>query len=306
MTDEQPTGPRRFWAAALPALRSAAELAIPVASVVIFVLFTSDDDKNKAQLTLVAGIALVVAAITVFLFGDRESPQIEASRERVREAERGVEGALVGNFTRTRRHLERTLAGLATGEGSRSTLPGQAVGSTGDREQVEDEATQQERRDLALSSLWALTQARLTLYHDIATKQARRSFLSAQASMILGFGMLAAFVYLALKVSNTTGAIVAGGLGAVSAALAGFISKTFVKSQQTAAEHLKAYFDQPLEFSRYLAAERLLADANLPDEQRAEVVAALVQTVAAGPAGPAPVDTRVLLEQLLPGVPGQR
>ena len=74
--------------------------------------------------------------------------------------------------------------------------------------------------------------------------------------------MLGAFVYLALKVSNTTGAIVAGGLGAVSAALAGFISKTFVKSQTTAAEHLKAYFDQPLEFSRYLAAERRTATSS--------------------------------------------
>ncbi|MGA5599623.1 TRADD-N-associated membrane domain-containing protein [Streptomyces griseoincarnatus] len=307
MTDEQPARPTRFWAAARPALREAANLVFPVGGVVFFVLFTSDDDKNKVQLTLVAGSALVVAAITVFLFGDRESPQIEASRERVREAERGVEGALVGNFTRTRRHIERTLTGLTTGEGSRPTLPGQAVGSTGDREQVEDEAAQQERRDLALSSLWALTQARLTLYHDIATKQARRSFLSAQVSMILGFGMLAAFVYLALKVSNTTGAIVAGGLGAVSAALAGFISKTFVKSQQSAAEHLKAYFDQPLEFSRYLAAERLLADANLPDEQRAEVVAALVQTVAAGPGGPAPAaDPRALLEQLQDLLPGQQ
>ncbi|MFF9301743.1 hypothetical protein [Streptomyces sp. NPDC014764] len=65
-----------------------------------------------------------------------------------------------------------------------------------------------------------------------------------------------------------------------------------MKSQTTAAEYLKAYFDQPLDFSSYPAVERLLTDAILPEEQRAEVVAALVQTIDAGPGRPAP-QTRV-------------
>ncbi|MFG2351859.1 TRADD-N-associated membrane domain-containing protein [Streptomyces phaeochromogenes] len=154
----------------------------------------------------------------------------------------------------------------------------------------EEAQAQREARDLALAQLWSLTHRRLDLYHEIATNQARRSFTSAQVSMGIGFGLLVLFVALALNVSDTTGAIVTGGLGAVSAALAGFISKTFVTSQQTAAGHLKAYFDQPLEFSRYLAAERLLTDAGLSEEKRAEVVAVLVQTVAAGPVATAPVD----------------
>ncbi|MCX4618005.1 hypothetical protein ACFZAB_34130 [Streptomyces albogriseolus] len=240
---------------------------------------------------LVIALCIAFALLASFWYFSQhsESRDISESRARVREAERDVEGALGG-----------TPIGLSDGE----IVVGRITRSGPSAEEI---AARQERRDLALSRLWALTQARLTLYHDIATKQARRSFLSAQASMIIGFVMLTVFVYLALKVSNTAGAIVAGGLGAVSAALAGFISKTFVKSQETAAEHLKAYFDQPLEFSRYLAAERLLADANLPDEQRAEVVAALVQTVAAGPGGPAPAaDPRALLEQLQDLVPGQR
>lgn len=37
-----------------------------------------------------------------------------------------------------------------------------------------------------------------------------------------------------------------GGLGAASAALAGYVSRTFVKSQDAAAGHLRAYFEQPL------------------------------------------------------------
>ncbi|MER6694778.1 TRADD-N-associated membrane domain-containing protein [Streptomyces minutiscleroticus] len=138
-------------------------------------------------------------------------------------------------------------------------------------------------RSLALASLWKVTHRRLDYYHGIATNQAKRSFLSAQVAMGVGFLLLVAFVLVALNASTTAGAIVAGGLGAVSATLAGFVSRTFVRSQETAAEHLKAYFDQPLEFSRYLAAERLIADSHLSDEQRAEVVMALVQAIAAGP-----------------------
>ncbi|EMF30509.1 hypothetical protein H114_03486 [Streptomyces gancidicus BKS 13-15] len=248
-------------------------------------------EELLTPIAICLGTAIFISGQLFF----RESPEISEGRERVREAERDVEGALRGN---------QAIAN--TGTMRVRLVPAPAAGDAGEPQREEDAAALEERRDLALSRLWRLTQARLDLYHTIATTQARRSFVSAQFSMVAGFVMLTAFVVLALNVSNTSGAIVAGGLGAVSAALAGFISKTFVKSQQTAAEHLKAYFDQPLEFSRYLAAERLLSDADLPEEKRAEVVAALVQTVAAGPAGPALVDTRALLEQVLPGVPGQR
>ncbi|GGZ24281.1 TRADD-N-associated membrane domain-containing protein [Streptomyces poonensis] len=121
-------------------------------------------------------------------------------------------------------------------------------------------------------------------YHEIVTHQAKRSFASAQMAMVTGFTLLIAFVILSMNASTTAGAIVAGALGGVSAALAGFVSKTFVRSQESAAEHLEAYFDQPLEFSRYLAAERLLAHGRLSEEQQAEAVTALVQAIAAGPA----------------------
>ncbi|MFF4146920.1 hypothetical protein ACFY0A_37600 [Streptomyces sp. NPDC001698] len=128
-----------------------------------------------------------------------------------------------------------------------------------------------------------MNHTRLDLYHEIATSQARRSFRNAQAAMILGFVLLVVFVVVGLQAKTTAGSIVAGGLGAVSAALAGFISRTFVKSQEAAAAHLRAYFDQPLEFSRYLAAERMIADAGLTQEQRAAVVTSLVHSMVSGP-----------------------
>lgn len=50
-----------------------------------------------------------------------------------------------------------------------------------------------------------------------------------------------------------------------------------------AAGHLRAYLDQPSEFSCYLAAERLVAEAELSGEQRAAIVAELVRaTVGSG------------------------
>jgi S-methylmethionine-dependent homocysteine/selenocysteine methylase len=115
--------------------------------------------------------------------------------------------------------------------------------------------------------------------------------------MITGFLLLIVFVAVALQASTTAGSVVAGGLGAVSAALSGFVARTFVKSQETAAAHLRAYFDQPLEFSRYLAAERLIADSALTEEQRAEALTTLVQAMVTLPAPVAPGQ--------LPGMPGQ-
>jgi hypothetical protein len=108
---------------------------------------------------------------------------------------------------------------------------------------------------------------------------------------------LGVFVAVAFNASTTAGSIVAGGLGAVSAALAGFIGHTFVRSQETAAGHLRSYFDQPLELSRYLAAARLIADAALEDDQRAEVLTALVTAMVAGPPQP-PVDQPLVPQQV--------
>ncbi|MFE7100644.1 hypothetical protein [Streptomyces erythrochromogenes] len=100
--------------------------------------------------------------------------------------------------------------------------------------------------------------------------------------MSVGFILLMGFAAIAFWASTTAGAVVAGALGAVAAALAGFVSRTFVKSQETAAGHLRAYFDQPLEFSRYLAAERLIVDARLDSGQRAEILGGLVQAMILG------------------------
>ena len=128
----------------------------------------------------------------------------------------------------------------------------------------QSQITQQDR--LALPALWEITHSRIDLYHEIATTQARKSFRNAQIAMATGFVLLLVFALLAIRSSSMTASIVTGALGATAAGLAGYIGRTFVRSQESAAGHLRAYFDQPLEFSRYLAAERLLTAGEVNDE----------------------------------------
>ncbi|WP_237527828.1 hypothetical protein [Streptomyces sp. SID2119] len=154
---------------------------------------------------------------------------------------------------------------------------------------------------LGLPELWEATHARLDLYHQIATGQAKTSFRNAQIAMVAGFLLLVVFAGIAVWASTTAVAIVAGGLGAVAAALAGYVAKTFIRSQEAAATHLRSYFDQPLELSRYLAAERLVADGDLTQEQRGEILTALVQAMVAGPQPPAPPQAVAVVP-----VPGQQ
>jgi len=133
---------------------------------------------------------------------------------------------------------------------------------------------------LSLPELWEVTHKRLDYYHQIATGQARPSFRNAQIATAIGFTLLVVFAVLALNAPTTTASIVTGTLGAASVASAGYISRTFVRTQEAAARYLRTYFDQPLEFSRYLAAERLLTSTSqLTPEQWAEIIAELLRAV---------------------------
>ncbi|GAA2810205.1 TRADD-N-associated membrane domain-containing protein [Nonomuraea dietziae] len=121
---------------------------------------------------------------------------------------------------------------------------------------------------------------RLDLYHEIATTQARKSFRNAQLAMVGGFLLLTAFAYLALRGPTTSASIVTGALGAAAKAFGAYIGRPFVRSQETAASHLRAYFNQPLEFSRYLAAERFLeAMKDLPAERQASLASDMLRAM---------------------------
>ncbi|MGW4552449.1 hypothetical protein ACWEOV_02210 [Streptomyces sp. NPDC004365] len=209
-------------------------------------------------------VGLASLGVSVGMFRTMSEPRRSESRERVRKAEQDLEEALRGSTS-----------ALARRDQELNSPPDARL----------DRDLEQRHARLTLPELWAVTHRRLDHYHGIALGQAKQSFLSAQIAMGLGFTLLVVFVIVALNASTVAGSVVAGGLGAVSAALAGYVSRTFIRSQEAAAGHLRAYFDQPLEFSRYLAAERLVVDAGLSEEHRAEVLRLLVQAMTASPSG---------------------
>ncbi|MEU8229992.1 hypothetical protein AB0C12_10345 [Actinoplanes sp. NPDC048967] len=133
---------------------------------------------------------------------------------------------------------------------------------------------------ISLPQLWSVTQKRLDFYHGIATAQARVSFRNAQAAMVAGFGaVLIAAVY-ASSARTGTAAVATAALGGAGAALAAYIGRTFIRAQESAANHLKSYFLQPLEFSKFLAGERLLMLSS--ENNRDSIIGSMVTAILGG------------------------
>ncbi|MFI7585927.1 hypothetical protein ACIB24_02490 [Spongisporangium articulatum] len=126
-------------------------------------------------------------------------------------------------------------------------------------------------------SLWEATQKRLDYYHQIATSQARRSFIYGQVAAGLGFVVVLISAILATLADSTASAVSAGITGISGGGLGAFIGTTFMRSQEAASQQLRDYFAQPLEFSRMLAAERLLD--KLSGQDKAEATVAIIRSM---------------------------
>ncbi|MEO3768466.1 hypothetical protein [Streptomyces sp. B5E4] len=257
---------------------------------------SSARDSDTGMILLAAGVLGVGGSVlSALVYRKRRlfrrilwlDPLVDTQQARAREraAEQGIEDALRRGRGRPLPPESRPPDG--DGEDTEPVSgPGDPDGTTGPGRRPRPAG---EPDTLVLADLWTVTHARLDKYHGIAQTQARHAFRNAQIAMGIGFGMLVAFTVLALIADNTATSIVAGVLGASSAALAGFIGRTFVRSQESTVETLRAYFTQPLEFSRYLAAERLVDGADLTREQHAEILGAIAQAIVAQP-GAAPQD----------------
>jgi hypothetical protein len=125
---------------------------------------------------------------------------------------------------------------------------------------------------------WRLTEERLRIYHEIATRQAQASFRNAQWAIAGGFIVVVASAGAAFYAGNVTITVVIGVLGTAGAALSAYIGRTFLRLQESAAAHLRSYFTQPQEQFRYLAAERLLTILN-DGEQKEKSVNQLIQAI---------------------------
>ncbi|MFF4275889.1 hypothetical protein [Streptomyces sp. NPDC001536] len=146
--------------------------------------------------------------------------------------------------------------------------------------QAEAEASES---DVTFQSLWFATQKRLDYYHKIATTQAERSFLYGQVAASVGFLILLAAAAFAAFAKNATASVVAGALGATAGGIGAYLGSTFLKMQERASTQLSDYFTQPLEFSKYLAAERLLSSLDGRDKSLA--VRDIISAISGVPSG---------------------
>ncbi|MFG2109706.1 hypothetical protein [Micromonospora chersina] len=131
------------------------------------------------------------------------------------------------------------------------------------------------------TSLWHLTSKRLDYYHEIATQQANASFRRAQLAMGSGFAILLLALITSLLAQTLVSSITIAFIGGLSAALGGYIGRTFLRSQETASGNLQGYFHQPLELSRILIAERLLQE--LPEDRRADGTLRIIEGIVRAP-----------------------
>ena len=202
------------------------------------------------------------------------------NRQRVRDAESILEAAL----RRQVEHTSQTPIRVWTPDGMATNHPhGESTNGVPSWGGPADELpSTKQHADLTLPALWAVTHARLAEYHGTAVGQAKRAFRNAQYAMGAGFVLLAAFVYAAFHAKSATGSAIAGALGAVAAALSGYIAKTFIKSQEMTSEALHRYFEEPLVLSRYLAAERLVRDAGISEDKQADLLRTIVHSMITG------------------------
>jgi hypothetical protein len=152
---------------------------------------------------------------------------------------------------------------------------------TASRSSLENEESRvaEELENTDFGTLWAVTQKRINYYHEIATSQSRRSFVSTQIATLVGFALIIGFGLLAAQASTAIGAISTAAVGIVGAGLSAYIGSTFMKAQSEATAQLRQFFLQPVEFSRLLGAERLIG--SLEPQQRAVAVQALVKSMMA-------------------------
>jgi hypothetical protein len=124
---------------------------------------------------------------------------------------------------------------------------------------------------LSLAALWSVTQDRIEYYHQIVTSQSEVSFRNGAITSYLGFGLLVMLAVVSVfTAGNLAVSVTLGVLGAIGAALSGFLGATFIRLHSESSAQLREFFSQPVEFSKLLGAERLID--SLPEEDRAAAV----------------------------------
>ncbi|MGW3736663.1 hypothetical protein [Streptomyces sp. NPDC005148] len=125
------------------------------------------------------------------------------------------------------------------------------------RKQLEKEALEKLRKSTELATLMELNQGQIKDYHEIVTQQADKSFKSSQTAMWVGILMLVGCLFAGFYFNVTEIRWFVAGVAAISSAMAGYLTRTYLFMYKESIAQLNRYFDQPVLNSYYLTAERL-------------------------------------------------
>lgn len=122
------------------------------------------------------------------------------------------------------------------------------------------QAMEQLRKTTQLVTLMELNQDQIKTYHDIVTEQADKSFKSARNAMTAGLVLLVAAAAGGVKVPIEEIRWFIGALSLFSTVFSAYLSRTYLMLYRESISQLNRYFDQPVQNSYYLTAERLAAE----------------------------------------------
>jgi hypothetical protein len=145
--------------------------------------------------------------------------------------------------------------------------PQAALDAEKQREQEQDRLM----RDTTLPALLKYNRDQMSLYHQIATAQARLAGRSSQTAMAIGFAALVAGSIVAILSPSITTKLITGGLAALGGIFSGYIARTFLAAQDKAISQLYKYWEQPLTTSYILAVERVANEFADPKEREKEL-----------------------------------
>ncbi|SHM97835.1 TRADD-N-associated membrane domain-containing protein [Actinacidiphila paucisporea] len=149
---------------------------------------------------------------------------------------------------------------------------------TAERERQVEQAAKRLRENMELPAIVEFNRVLLDQYHDIATRQANKSFRSGLAAMGVGMAVIAGAAALSFTLSRTSEQLVVGGVAALGSALSGYLGRTYMMVYKQALAQMNHYFNQPVLNGYFLAAERIANNLEASG-QREEALRQIVTSV---------------------------
>ena len=109
---------------------------------------------------------------------------------------------------------------------------------------------------LSLSALWTLNCEQVSSYHTLVLNDSRSSRSLTSRSLTVGYAFILVTGVLTLFADSTPAVIAGGATAAAVAALTGFVTNAIIRSSESSAGGVRAFFNHPIEVDRMLAAER--------------------------------------------------